>query len=86
MIRKLLEVKANSGFTLECEMENGEVYLYDMSYLNNYEGGPMIQPLKKISYFKKVFLEYGCPTWPNGFDIDPAYIAMKGKLIKKVIG
>ncbi|MCY4524496.1 MAG: DUF2442 domain-containing protein, partial [Halobacteriovoraceae bacterium] len=75
--------KVNDNFTLECEMENGEIYKYDMSYLIDYEGGPMIQPLKEISYFKKVFLDYGCPTWPNGFDIDPAYIAMKGKLIKK---
>ena len=68
---------------LSVKWKNGEIYLYDMSYLSSYEGGPMIQPLKKISYFKKVFLEYGCPTWPNGFDIDSAYIAMKGKLIKK---
>ena len=82
MIRKLLDLKANDDYTLECEMENGEIYLYDMSSIKN-EDGEMVEPLKDIKYFKKAVIDYGCPTWPNGHDIDPAYIAMKGKLIKK---
>ena len=39
-IREIIDVKANDDFTLECAMDNGEVYLYDMSYLKDYEGGP----------------------------------------------
>jgi hypothetical protein len=33
--------------------------------------GPMIQPLKDTAYFARVFLDYGAPTWPNGFDMAP---------------
>ena len=82
MIRKLLDLKVNDDFTLECEMENGEMYLYDMSSIKN-ANGEMVEPLKDINYFKKVVIDYGRPTWPNGHDVDPAYIAMKGKKIKK---
>ena len=48
-LREIFEVKANDDFTLECEMENGDIYLYDMSFLKKNGGGPMIQPLKKIA-------------------------------------
>jgi hypothetical protein len=29
----------------------------------------MVEPLRDESYFARVFLELGAPTWPNGFDI-----------------
>jgi hypothetical protein len=38
------------------------------------EGGPMVEPLRDHDYFKRVFLEFGAPTWPNGFDIAPAWL------------
>jgi len=28
-------------------------------------------PLSDPSYFARVFLEEGAPTWPNGFDLAP---------------
>ena len=82
-LREVVNVKANDNFTLECEMENGEVYKYDMSYLKKSTGGPMIRPLRDIAYFKKVFIEYSCPTWPNGFNVDAINVAMIGELIKR---
>ena len=81
-LREVVKVKANDDFTLECEMENGEIFLYDMSSIKN-EDGEMIEPLKKIGYFKKVFIEYDCPTWPNGFNVDATNIVITGQLIKK---
>ena len=82
-IREIVKVKANDDFTLECEMENGEIFKYDMSYLKTYEGVSMIQPLKDIKFFSQVYLEDGALEWPNGFDIDATNIAMTGQLIKK---
>jgi hypothetical protein len=35
------------------------------------EPGPMLEPLRDEAYFSRVFLEFGAPTWPNDFDIDP---------------
>ena len=35
------------------------------------EGGVMVDPLRDPSMFRRVFLEFGAPSWPNGYDIDP---------------
>jgi hypothetical protein len=34
------------------------------------EGGPMVEPLRDPAMFRRVFVQCGVPTWPNGFDID----------------
>jgi hypothetical protein len=34
------------------------------------EGGEMVEPLRDWAMFRRVFVEYGVPTWPNGFDLD----------------
>ena len=81
MIRKVLEVKAMDDFTLECEMENGEIYKYDMSFVHE-KDWPVTQPLRDIAFFKQVFIECGCVTWPNGFNTDEDSIVFRGELIK----
>jgi hypothetical protein len=35
------------------------------------EGGVMVEPLRDPAMFRRVFLEFGALTWPNGFDLDP---------------
>ena len=35
------------------------------------EGGVMVEPLRDPAMFARVFLEFGAPTWPSGFDLDP---------------
>ena len=80
-LRQIIGVKVNK-FTLECEMENGELFNYDMSFVLK-EEGPMVTPLKDQSFFKKVFIEWGCVTWPNGYCIDGESIALNGKLLSK---
>ena len=82
MIREIMEVQANDDFTLECEMENGEVYLYDMSFIHN-KCGPVVQPLRDINIFKQVWLDYGALEWPTGFSIHGNTVARDGELIKK---
>jgi hypothetical protein len=39
--------------------------------------GSMIEPLRDEAYFGRVFLEFGAPTWPNGFDIAPEWLAAR---------
>jgi hypothetical protein len=41
------------------------------------QGGPMIEPLRSLHYFARVFVEMGAPTWPNGFDLDPINLYMQ---------
>jgi hypothetical protein len=38
------------------------------------EPGPMLVLLRDPAYFDWVFLEFGAPTWPNGFDISPEWL------------
>jgi hypothetical protein len=35
------------------------------------KGGPMAQPLLDPNFFAQAFLDYGAPTWPNGYDMAP---------------
>ena len=82
MIRKILDVKAKDDYTLECEMENGEVYLYDMSYVKE-ESGEVIEPLRDINLFKQIWLDYGALEWPNGYGIHGNTVVREGELVKK---
>ena len=34
-------------------------------------GGPMAEPLRDPKFFAQAFLDYGAPTWPNGYDMAP---------------
>ena len=79
-IRKIFEVKVARDFLLECAMENGEVYEYDMSFVNE-DDGEMVIPLRDPIFFKQVFLDYGALTWPNGYAIHGDTVALDGKLV-----
>ena len=83
MIRKILDVTANDNFSLICEMENGEVYLYDMSFVKEEEGA-VIEPLRDINLFKQVWVDYGALEWPNGYGIHGDTVVREGTLMKKV--
>ena len=30
----------------------------------------MVEPLRDPAMFRRAFLSFGVPTWPNGFDLD----------------
>ena len=37
----------------------------------------MVEPLKDRTFFDQVHIEYGVPTWPNGFDLDAIALHME---------
>ena len=41
------------------------------------EGGPMVEPLRDPSLFKSVFISFGVPSWPNGFEVDAIALHME---------
>ena len=34
----------------------------------------MLEPLRSVVYFNRVFIECGALTWPNGFDLAPEWL------------
>ena len=82
-IREVVEVIARDDFTLECEMENGDVYEYDMSFILSREG-EIFKPLWDINCFKEVWLDdIGALEWPSGLGIHGDTVVRDGTLISK---
>lgn len=69
-------------YYLICELDNGNTYQYDMSFILSRDS-EMTRPLKDISFFKKVFIESGCLAWPNGYDIHANTVARDGKIVQE---
>lgn len=80
MIIDIVRVKAMDDHTLECEMENGDVYKYDMSFVKN-STGSAIKPLADINVFKNVYIEHGALEWSCGYGIHSDTIIRDGELI-----
>ncbi len=85
---KVSRIEWLGGYRLRFRFNDESVGDYDFAELVN-EAGPMVEPLRDLAYFKRVFLEYGAPTWPNGFDIAPAWlhreIAAAGSLVRPAV-
>ncbi len=77
MVRKIIKVQPNYPAII-CTFGTLEVYEYDLSVVLKSEGS-MAKPLRDLLFFKKVFLESGTPTWPNGMDVCPDEIFLHGK-------
>jgi hypothetical protein len=70
MMIKAREAKPVGDFRLKVEFSDDTVGERDFSFILR-ESGPMLEPLKDPAYFRRVFVEDGVPTWPNGYDWDP---------------
>jgi hypothetical protein len=58
---------------LRVRFNDGSEGIHDFAAMVN-EPGSMLKPLRDEAYFARVFLEFGAPTWPNGFDIAPEWL------------
>jgi hypothetical protein len=61
------------GYKLRLRFSDGSEGVHDFTTMVG-ETGPMIEPLRDEAYFARVFLEFGAPTWPNGYDIAPEWL------------
>jgi hypothetical protein len=73
MLTKVASLEKLGGFRLRVRFSDGSAGVHDFTALVN-EPGPMLEPLHDEAYFARVFLEFGAPTWPNGFDIAPEWL------------
>ena len=73
MLLKATDINWLGGHRLRVKFSDGSVGEHDFSALVA-ERGPMVEPLRDPDYFARVFLDYGAPTWPNGFDMAPEWL------------
>jgi Protein of unknown function (DUF2442) len=73
MLTKVTRLERLGGFRLRVRFNDGSEGVHDFGAMVN-EPGPMLEPLQREAYFGRVFLEFGAPTWPNGFDIAPEWL------------
>jgi hypothetical protein len=73
MLTKITRLEKIRGFELRVRFSDGSEGTHDFAALVR-EPGPMLEPLCDQAYFGRVFLEFGAPTWPNGFDIAPEWL------------
>jgi hypothetical protein len=70
MLAKVVRLEKLSDFRLRVRFNDGSEGVHDFAAMVD-EPGPMVDPLRDETYFARVFLEFGAPTWPNGFDLAP---------------
>jgi hypothetical protein len=73
MLTKVTRLEKLDGFRLRVRFNDGSEGVHDFSAMVQ-EPGPMLEPLRDPAYFARVFLEFGAPTWPNGFDMAPEWL------------
>jgi hypothetical protein len=66
---KVVHLKPLGGHRLWLSFSDGREGVRDFADILA-EGGPMVEPLRDPAFFARVFVEYGVPSWPNGFDLD----------------
>ncbi|MEA2877432.1 MAG: hypothetical protein QOF14_2628 [Hyphomicrobiales bacterium] len=73
MLTKVARLERLGGFRLRVKFNDGSEGTHDFSAMVK-EPGSALEPLRDEAYFARVFLEFGAPTWPNGFDISPEWL------------
>ena len=68
-IVKVVGVEPLEGFRLRVRFSDGLSGVHDFREIVA-ESGPMVVPLRDEAFFKRVFIELGVLTWPNGYDLD----------------
>jgi Protein of unknown function (DUF2442) len=69
MLIKVRKAKPLGDYRLVIEFSDDTMGERDFSLTS--ETGPILQPLKEPTYFRRLFVENGAITWPNGYDWDP---------------
>jgi Protein of unknown function (DUF2442) len=73
---KVVELKPLEGHRLWVKFSDGSEGIRDYSDLIA-SGGPAIEGLRDQAVFNKVFISFGVPSWPNGFDVDAINLQME---------
>jgi hypothetical protein len=76
MLLRVSDIKWLGNHRLRVRFSDGSGGEHDFTNLVA-RAGPMVEPLRDPTYFSRVFLDYGAPTWPNGYDMAPRWLQME---------
>lgn len=69
---KILNCEYLGNHRLLLEFSDGVRGVFDVSAYLREHHGPLLQPLESEDYLRKVFIEAGGLSWPNGLSLSPA--------------
>jgi len=78
----VIEASYVRGYKLKVRFENEEVRVIDLA---QYLDGPVFEPLKELSYFRKFTVNHDIDTvvWPNGADFSPDFLYETGETVSE---
>jgi len=70
------------GYKLKIRFENGEIRVVDLS---DHLDGPVFEPLKDLSYFRRFTVNRDIDTvvWPNDADFSPDFLYEIGETVSE---
>ena len=68
---KLTEVRYQGEFQVALRFSDGKEGIFDGRELLK-RGGSLLEPLRDEAFFKRVFIDAGALSWPNGLELSPA--------------
>lgn len=68
---KVLEAKYLGDFQIALSFSDGQKGIFDGQALLK-RSGPLLEPLRAESYFRRYFVDAGGLCWPNGLELSPA--------------
>ncbi|KPG01926.1 hypothetical protein IP86_01050 [Rhodopseudomonas sp. AAP120] len=73
MLTKVIHLDKLGRHRLRVRFNDGSEGVHDFA-TDVAAPGALLAPLRDEAYFARVFLDFGAPTWPNGFDIAPEWL------------
>ena len=73
---KVVALKPMGGHLLWVKFSDDSEGVRDFSDIVA-QDGPMVEPLRDPQFFARVFISFGVPSWPNGFDVDAINLHME---------
>ena len=83
-IRRIIAAYVVGDFVIRCEMRDGEVFDYDMSFVHE-KTGTLFVALREPEFFCKVWVESGALEWPHGLGIHAETVARDGELVVREV-
>ena len=69
-MNKLIEARYQGEFQVSLRFSDGKEGVLDGRELLK-RSGPLLEPLRDEAYFKRLFIDAGALSWPNGLELSP---------------